>query len=99
MSFEYFLILGFFFLVALALKAKFKIKVFKSTREALVYFSIILVLGAIWDNFAIWRGHWSYPGTGITGIFIGLAPLEDYFFAVVCSFYAIVLYKTLQKKS
>lgn len=97
MSFEYLLILGIVYLAALLLKFKFRVKVFSNLKEAIVYYLIILIIGTIWDNLAVLRGHWFYPGKGILGIFIGLVPIEDYFFAFVCAYFALVLYKVLQK--
>jgi lycopene cyclase domain-containing protein len=98
MQFEYLFILAIFYLAALALKFVYKIKVFKNTKEGLIFYSIVLILGTIWDNFAVFRGHWSYSGTGIIGIIIGLIPIEDYFFALVCAYFLLVLYKVVQEK-
>ncbi len=98
MSFEYSLILLILFIVALVLKLKFKIKVFKSPKEAIVFYLPIMFFGTIWDNFAVFRGHWFYPGTGTVGIFIGLIPIEDYLFAMICSYLVIILYKVFHDR-
>lgn len=98
MSFEYLLILAVFYLVALFLKFKFKVKVFSNIKEAVAFYSIVLVIGTIWDNIAVMRGHWSYPGKGIFGIFIGLVPIEDYIFAFVTAYFLLVLYRILHNK-
>lgn len=99
MQFEYFLILALLYTIALVIKFRFKIEVFKNLKEAVIFYSIVVILGTIWDNFAVFRQHWIYPGKGITGIFIGLVPIEDYFFALVCSYFLLVLYKLIQKKN
>lgn len=99
MPFEYLLSLTVLLFIALILKTKYKIKVFKSPKEALFFYLIIFLVGTIWDNFAVWRGHWYYPGKGILGIFIGLIPLEDYIFAIVTSYTVLVLYKVIQKNN
>lgn len=98
MSFEYLLILCGFYLAALILKFKFKVKVFKNIKETIAFYSIVLILGTIWDNFAVFRGHWFYPGKGIVGIFIGLVPIEDYLFAFISAYFLLVLYKVLHDK-
>lgn len=97
MRFEYFLILGILAIVATFLKKYFKIKLFNNVKELIVYYVIVLVIGTIWDNYAIFRGHWNYPGNGTTNIFIGFAPIEDYFFGIICTYFVLVLYKVIHK--
>jgi lycopene cyclase domain-containing protein len=97
MRFEYLLTLLILFIIALFIKNKYQIKLFNNTEELLVFYSVIFVIGTIWDNFSVWRGHWFYPGKGIVGIFVGLIPLEDYVFAIVTSFTVLVLYRSLPK--
>ena len=97
MRYEYLISLVLLLLIAVCLKFKYKISVFNSTKEIVTFYSVIFVIGTIWDNFAVWRGHWFYPGKGIMGIFVGLIPIEDYIFAIVTSYTVLVLYKTIQK--
>lgn len=97
MKYEYFFILFLLLLIAYALKWKYKIIVFKSIKQAIAFYVMIFLIGTIWDNFSVWRGYWYYPGKGIVGLFIGLIPIEDYFFAVATSYTVLVLYKTIQK--
>jgi len=97
MKFEYFLCLLALLLIGLFLKFKYRITIFSSLKQTLVFYFVVFVIGTIWDNFAVWRGHWYYPGKGIVGIFIGFIPIEDYFFAIVTTFTVLVLYKVVQK--
>ena len=97
MRFEYLLTLLALYLITLLIKVRYKIRVFNNIKELLVFYLIIFLIGTIWDNFAVWRGHWYYPGKGILGIFIGLIPIEDYVFALVTSYTILVLYKALPK--
>jgi len=90
MRYEYLISLVLLLLIAVCLKFKYKISVFNSTKEIVTFYSVIFVIGTIWDNFAVWRGHWFYPGKGII-------PIEDYIFAIVTSYTVLVLYKTIQK--
>ncbi len=99
MPYEYLLSLTILLFIALILKVKYKIKIFKSLKETVFFYLIIFFVGTIWDNFAVWRGHWFYPGKGILGIFIGLIPLEDYVFAIITSYTVLVLHKVIQKMS
>ena len=95
---EYLLIEFGFFLIAFLIHKSSKIRLFKNKLQMLIVFASALIVGVLWDNYAVWRGHWYYPGQGILGIFIGYIPLEDYFFIIVVTYWIIVLYKFIEKK-
>lgn len=95
---EYLIILLGLIVVSFFLHKRFKVKLFENNKQMIVFYFIMYGVGIIWDNFAIYRGHWSYPGVGLTGIYIGLAPLEDYIFLLVCTYFVLVLYKIMIKK-
>lgn len=98
MNFEYLNILVVLFAVAYYLERKNSIHIFKNRKQA-IYFSVIaIIIGVVWDQIAIMRGHWSYPKGGSLGIFIGYMPLEDYFFIFVVYFFALTLYQVIRKK-
>ena len=97
MSFEYLFILLFLFLIAFCFQKYHKIKLFNNRKHILTFSFIVVLIGIIWDNFAVYRGHWFYPGKGILGIFLGLIPLEDYFFILVCAYFVLVVYKVTEK--
>lgn len=98
MSFEYLGILGLLFLVALLLQIKFRVKIFSSAKEAISFYLIVIILGNVWDYVALSRGHWAYPGEGLMGIYVGIIPIEDYVFAIVCPYFLLVLYKVISKQ-
>ncbi len=95
---EYLLILLGLVAVSFFLHNKFKLKLFENRKQMFIFYLIMYGVGVIWDNFAIYRGHWNYPGVGLTGIYIGLAPLEDYIFLLACTYFALVSYKIIVKK-
>lgn len=95
---EYLMILLGLILVSFLLQKRFQIRLFENKKQIIVFYLIMYAVGVIWDNFAIWRGHWNYPGKGLIGVNIGLAPIEDYIFLIACSYFALVLYKLMLKK-
>jgi len=97
MSYEYLIILSILTLIASLLQKIFKIKLFNSLKQSLTFYTTIFTIGIIWDSFAIYRGHWIYPGQGTMGIFIGLMPLEDYLFIAVVSYFSLVVYRLTLK--
>ncbi len=44
---------------------------------------VLLVLTAIFDSLIIWAGIVGYDTSKILGLYIGLAPVEDFFYAVL----------------
>jgi len=67
-------------------------------RERVLVTLIFFVVGVLWDHFAIWRGHWIFPGKGLIGIRIGLMPLEEYLFIFIIPFWVLTVYKVVDKK-
>ncbi|OGK37711.1 hypothetical protein A3F03_03080 [Candidatus Roizmanbacteria bacterium RIFCSPHIGHO2_12_FULL_41_11] len=97
MSFEYLSILLFLLLISISFHKTQKIRIFDNLKHMLIFYGVMLLVGIVWDNFAVYRGHWYYPGKGTLGLFIGFIPLEDYFFIIICSYFGLVFYKTAQK--
>lgn len=97
MHYEYLAILIFLFIISVYLKVHYKLKFFKNTKQMIYFYIIFYLVGIFWDNFAVWRGHWYYPGKGILGIFIGYIPLEDYLFVFVLANFGIALFRMTEK--
>ena len=96
---EYFLILIAFLACAIVIKLKYKIRVYKSTRHAVMVTLLYLLLGVAWDYFAIYRGHWAFPEGGTLGIYLGLMPIEEYLFLLIIPFWALIMYKVIKGKN
>jgi lycopene cyclase domain-containing protein len=98
MNFEYLTILIFFFLTGLFIEWKYKIHLYHSRKERIVATLVMFVIGAAWDNFSTWRGHWMFPVEGTIGIKIGFIPIEEYFFILIVPFWVLTVYKLVLKK-
>jgi len=75
----------------------FNVKIFRSRKQFIVFWTLIFLFGIVWDQYAVIRGHWLYPGKGILGIFIGKIPLEDYLFMVLIPYGILVAYQVSNK--
>lgn len=95
---EYLIILLGLLLFTIFLHKYFQIKLFESGKQIIILYGVMYIMGITWDHIAISRGHWAFPGPGLTGIYIGLIPLEDYIFLLVCVYLSLVLYKVILKK-
>ena len=94
---EYLLIIIFWFIIVALIHQKSGVKLFKSQKHMLAVYLVILIIGILWDTFAIYRGHWIYQ-KGMLGINIGLMPLEDYLFIIIVVYAILVFYKSFDKK-
>ncbi len=64
----------------------------KPSKNWWITLAIVLVLTLIFDNLAIWAGFFSYAPERILDIHIGLAPIEDFFYAIlVCMLVPLLL--------
>lgn len=95
---EYLAIVVSVFLVFMGLKLRYKIQLFKSVKERLLFAVACLVIGVVWDSYAILRGHWSFGEQFFIGINIGVMPLEEYLFVLIVPFFLLVLYKIITEK-
>ena len=95
---EYLVILISVFLVSMVLKLKYKIQLFKSAKKGLLLAVLLLVIGGLWDSYAILRGYWSFEEEFFIGIDIGVMPLEEYLFMLIIPFLVLVLYGILTRK-
>ena len=96
---EYLATLIFVFLVSISLKLKYKIQLFNSVKEGLLLAILLLVIGGLWDTYAILRGYWSFREQFFIGINIGVMPLEEYLFMLIIPFLVLVLYRIVTRKS
>ena len=79
---EYLLILISVFVICLVVKWRFKLRLFKSIKEALIIMVSLFMIGSIWDSYAIFRGYWNFNEKLLVGLTIGLMPLEEYLFMI-----------------
>lgn len=94
---EYLIILILIFASSLSLNLFYGIRAYDSVKEGIIITLFFLIIGTLWDHFAIYRGHWIFPGTGLLGIKIGLMPLEEYLFTMIIPFWIITTYKFVKK--
>ncbi|NQV08400.1 lycopene cyclase domain-containing protein [Candidatus Woesearchaeota archaeon] len=94
---EYLIIEIILILITFLIHRHYKIKIFKSKKQMLFFWILVSIGGVIWDNYAVYRGHWLYPGKGTIGVNIGLIPLEDYIFMFLVGYGFLVLYTVSNK--
>lgn len=96
---EYFIILIVILVITFFLERKYHVHLYHNRKERLVIVLLFLIIGVIWDNYAIWRGHWSFPhDKRVLGIYLGFVPLEEYLFMIIVPYSVITIYKVIDGK-
>lgn len=93
---EYLIIEIICFLITFRVHKYYKVKLFRTRNQFIIFWFLVIFLGGVWDNFAVYRGHWIYQ-KGTIGLNIGLIPIEDYIFMVLVGYAILVMYKVSNK--
>lgn len=67
-------------------------------RDLVVPLAAILGTTAVFDNLIIWSGIVAYDETRILGLRIGLAPVEDFLYAIVAVLLSASLWRILGRQ-
>lgn len=95
---EYLIVLIFVCLICAAIKLRYNLQLFKSTKEGLLVMGSLFVIGSVWDSFAVLRGYWNYGEQFFVEIRIGVMPLEEYLFVLVIPFMTLVVYRIIREE-
>ncbi len=68
-----------------------RVKIGRPSKSILITLAILLALTAIFDSVIIGLGIVAYNTDTILGLYIGLAPIEDFFYAIL----AVIVVPTL----
>ncbi len=91
---QYILIATSLLFIAILLEYIFREKLFHSLKERIIWAMILLIVGTIWDTYAVINNHWVFPGNGVIGINIGIVPLEEYLWFLIVPYFCLTVYKT-----
>ncbi len=95
---EYISILLLLLISAITLEYKYKVHLYHSRKERFLIVGLFFIIGVAWDHLAVYRSHWNFPGNGLSGMKIGLIPLEEYLFILILPYWILTVYKILDKK-
>jgi len=98
MPMEYFSILLIVLLITLLFEKTQHIHLYRNIRERFEIIVIFFIVGAVWDSFAVYRGHWIFPAEKTMGLTIGFLPLEEYLFFLIIPYSILTVYKYIDSK-
>ncbi len=90
---EYLLILLFWLIVSAAIYHRYRLKLYGSAKQMIVTVGFYLVIGVIWDMIGIIREHWYFRFENLTGIRLGVLPIEEVLFVLVVPYGILVFYR------
>jgi len=96
MAFTY-LVMNLIFLVCIAVL--FAQHLVKPTKAWWLTLAILLALTAVFDSFIIGAGIVGYDMQKILGLYVGLAPVEDFFYAILAVVIVPALWKLFEPKT
>jgi len=73
-------------------------KLFTITKLTGVIMAVLLVLTAIFDSLIVYFDIVAYNADKISGVYIGLAPIEDFFYAILACILIPAVWHGLRKK-
>lgn len=95
---EYLVVLLILLATAVFLDLKYRMQLYQSKKERRLIPMAFFIIGVIWDSWAVYRGHWSFNGTGLSGIKVGLLSLEEYLFFLIIPYFILTFYRFLRKE-
>lgn len=96
MAFTY-LILNSIFLAAILIG--FRKYLSKPSKTWWLTLAALLILTAIFDNLMIAAGIFSYEPSKILGLYVGLAPIEDFMYAIMAAIIIPILWRYHQPEN
>ena len=82
-------------LLATFIEWAFKEHLFRSLHARIFCALIALASITIWDLYAIPQKHWMFTGKGISGVYIGPIPIEEFFWALFVPYLWVTIYKAV----
>ncbi|WP_210603054.1 lycopene cyclase domain-containing protein [Brevibacterium oceani] len=92
---EYLALMGACVLITLPLEFVFSARVYRRLPLLLKSLLPVVVVFAVWDIVAIVRDHWTYDPRFVTGIDLGILPLEELVFFLVIPVCALLSYEAV----
>jgi lycopene cyclase domain-containing protein len=81
--YQYLMLMGACLLVTLPLELVLGARVWRRPGRLVRTLAVPFVLFVVWDVVAVWRGHWAYSPSYVTGWVVGSLPVEELVFFVV----------------
>ncbi|OYN94565.1 lycopene cyclase domain-containing protein [Enemella evansiae] len=93
--FQYLLLMAGCLLITLPLEFVLRARVYRRPLRLLLAMLPVLVVFIAWDVLGILRNHWSYNPRFVTGIQLGVMPLEELVFFIVVPICGLLSYEAV----
>ena len=96
-NWQYLIVLGLCILITLPLEFGFGARVYRNPRRLVLAMAPMLVIFIAWDILGILRGHWWYSERYLSGLKIGVIPIEEIAFFLVIPICGLLTYEGVRK--
>lgn len=93
--YQYLLLMAGCLAITLPLEFAFRARVYRRAGALLLSLVPTVVLFSIWDVAGILRDHWSYNPRFVTGVHLGVMPLEELVFFIVVPVCGLLSYEAV----
>lgn len=97
-QFEYLAVLGACLLITLPLEWLGS-GVYRRGPELARAIAPVLLVLVVWDFVAVLRGHWSFHPDVVTGVKVGVLPIEEILFFLTVPACAVLTYEAVRERS
>ena len=73
------------------------VQIYRKKSQMIAVNLFLLIVGVIWDSYAIRNQHWIFPDEKVIG-HIGIMPVEEYMFIFIITYFILVTYHVVMKK-
>lgn len=96
MQYEYLFVLFLTLIVPLIMSFDKKIKFYKKIKFLFLSIFIPFIFFAVWDHFAIKRGHWNFALDKIVNIYVINIPIEEILFFIIIPFVSLFTWECIK---
>ncbi|HNV11922.1 MAG TPA: lycopene cyclase domain-containing protein [Propionibacteriaceae bacterium] len=94
-TYQYLLLMAVCVAITLPLEFVLHARVYRRLRLALMALIPTVIVFSIWDIVGIVRDHWTYNPRFVTGIHLGVMPLEELVFFIVVPLCGLLTYEAV----
>ena len=94
---QYLVLMGLCLLGTLPLELVLGARVYRRPRRVLLAIAPTIAVFATWDWIAVERGHWWYASQYVSGIDLGVLPIEELVFFVAIPLCALLTFEAVQR--
>jgi len=96
MRLSYFAVLGFIVLATAGLELVIGARVYRRPLRLLLTLLVVIACFTAWDVYAIIAGHWFFDQARVTGVLLGVVPIEEIAFFIIVPIASLLTFEAVR---